>query len=121
MPIAALRPRRASPSDHSQSSARPSHSVLPRVSVEHHASMSHEMTSSSNVLLTGEGPRTALLEALGSPPAEPAPTPTALLQRARWAFLKRQRVELSLLAGEIGVSRGTVHRWAGSREQLLGE
>jgi AcrR family transcriptional regulator len=83
--------------------------------------MSYEMTSSSNVLLTGEGPRTALLEALVSPPAEPAPTPTDLLQRARSAFLKRQRVELSLLASEIGVSRGTVHRWAGSREQLLGE
>lgn len=30
-------------------------------------------------------------------------------------------MELRTLASEVGVSRGTVHRWVGSREQLLGE
>jgi AcrR family transcriptional regulator len=64
---------------------------------------------------------TPLAQVLAAPPAPPAPTPADLFRRARAAFLKGERIELSLLASETGVSRGTVHRWVGSREQLLGE
>jgi AcrR family transcriptional regulator len=64
---------------------------------------------------------TPLAQALSSAPPAPAPTPADLFRRARSAFLKSERIELSLLASETGVSRGTVHRWVGSREQLLGE
>jgi AcrR family transcriptional regulator len=69
----------------------------------------------------GTGAPTPLTQALASAPSAPAPTPADLFRRARSAFLKSERIELSLLAGATGVSRGTVHRWVGSREQLLGE
>jgi AcrR family transcriptional regulator len=69
----------------------------------------------------GKDSPTPLAQALSSPPPSPAPAPRDLFRRARAAFLKSERIELSLLAGETGVSRVTVHRWVGNREQLLGE
>jgi AcrR family transcriptional regulator len=69
----------------------------------------------------GDSSPTPLARALSSPPPSPAPAPRDLFRRARAAFLKSERIDLSLLAGETGVSRVTVHRWVGNREQLLGE
>ncbi|MDX6641824.1 MAG: hypothetical protein QOF12_2835 [Solirubrobacteraceae bacterium] len=49
--------------------------------------------------------------------------PTALdaFKLARRQFMSGQRIEMQPLAQELGVSRVTLHRWVGSRDQLLGE
>jgi AcrR family transcriptional regulator len=49
--------------------------------------------------------------------------PTALdaFLRARKRFLACERVDMSGLAEDLGVSRVTLYRWVGSREQLLVE
>jgi AcrR family transcriptional regulator len=49
--------------------------------------------------------------------------PTALdaFLRARKRFLACERVDMSGLAEDLGVSRVTLYRWIGSREQLLVE
>jgi AcrR family transcriptional regulator len=49
--------------------------------------------------------------------------PTALdaFRRARKRFLACERIDMSGLAEELGVSRVTLYRWVGSREQLLVE
>ena len=49
--------------------------------------------------------------------------PTALdaFQRARKRFLACERIDMSGLAEELGVSRVTLYRWVGSRDQLLVE
>jgi hypothetical protein len=36
-------------------------------------------------------------------------------------FLGGDRIELGALAGELGLSRATLHRWFGHRDRLLGE
>jgi AcrR family transcriptional regulator len=41
------------------------------------------------------------------------------LELARTAFLNGERVDMQHLASQLGVSRVTVFRWVGSREQLL--
>lgn len=40
---------------------------------------------------------------------------------AREIFLTDQRVDMNTLAGQLGVSRATLHRWVNTREQLLDE
>lgn len=40
---------------------------------------------------------------------------------ARRKFLRGDRVDMQELAAEIGVSRATLYRWVGGREQLIGE
>ena len=50
-----------------------------------------------------------------------AVTPVDALKAARRRFLKKERVDMSELAAELGVGRATLYRWVGSREQLLGE
>jgi AcrR family transcriptional regulator len=49
--------------------------------------------------------------------------PTALdaLALARRHFIAGRRLEMQALAAELGVSRVTLHRWVGSRDELLGE
>src|SRR4051794_14532259 len=39
---------------------------------------------------------------------------------ARRTVLRGERVEMQALADELGVSRVTLHRWVGSRDQLIG-
>jgi AcrR family transcriptional regulator len=48
-------------------------------------------------------------------------TPLDAFKLARRQFIAGQRVEMQRLAEELGVSRVTLHRWVGSRDQLLGE
>jgi AcrR family transcriptional regulator len=48
-------------------------------------------------------------------------TPVDALKAARRRFLKRERVDMSELANDLGVGRATLYRWVGTREQLLGE
>jgi AcrR family transcriptional regulator len=61
-------------------------------------------------------PLQELLEgASGRPPALEAFT------RARRTFLDGQRVDMGVLARDLGVNRATLYRWVGSRDQLLVE
>jgi AcrR family transcriptional regulator len=52
--------------------------------------------------------------------ATPA-TPAAAFRAARTMFLQGRRLDMQALAAELGVSRATLYRWTGQREQLLGD
>src|ERR1700752_987961 len=54
---------------------------------------------------------------------QPAASSNALdaFRLAREKFLAGERIDMSALAGELGVNRGTRYRWVGSRERLLVE
>ena len=47
--------------------------------------------------------------------------PVDLHRLARDWFINAKRIELQKLAVELGISRATAYRWAGSAEQLVGE
>ena len=49
----------------------------------------------------------------------PRPTATDAFRLARRRWLSGERVDMSAMAGELGVNRVTLYRWVGSREQLL--
>jgi AcrR family transcriptional regulator len=44
-----------------------------------------------------------------------------VLAAAREQYLTAQRVDVTVIARNLGVSRATIHRWFGSRDRLLGE
>jgi AcrR family transcriptional regulator len=46
-------------------------------------------------------------------------TPADAFELAHTSFLANERLDLQKLAGELGVARTTLHRWVGTREQLL--
>ena len=48
-----------------------------------------------------------------------AVTPLDVFREARRRFLRMQRIDMSELANDMGVSRATLYRWVGSRDQLL--
>lgn len=50
-----------------------------------------------------------------------AATPVDAFRAARRRFLRSERVDMGDIAGELGISRATLYRWVGSRDQLLGE
>ena len=43
------------------------------------------------------------------------------MRAARRQYLDGQRVDLTILARELGLGRATIYRWFGSRDRLLGE
>jgi AcrR family transcriptional regulator len=47
--------------------------------------------------------------------------PVDLHSLARHWFINAKRIELQKLAIELGISRATAYRWAGSAEQLIGD
>jgi AcrR family transcriptional regulator len=49
------------------------------------------------------------------------PTPAAAFRAARRMYLRGQRVDMQALAAELGISRTTLYRWTGQREQLLSD
>jgi AcrR family transcriptional regulator len=51
----------------------------------------------------------------------PAATPEQVLDLALRRYLRGERVEVLAIATELGLARGTIYRWFGSREQLLGQ
>jgi AcrR family transcriptional regulator len=60
---------------------------------------------------------------LGERLAQDAPratVATAFRAACRW-FLQGRRLDISALADEVGVSRVTMHRWVGTRDELLTE
>jgi AcrR family transcriptional regulator len=44
-----------------------------------------------------------------------------VLGAARAQFMAGERVDVTVIARDLGVSRATIHRWFGSRDRLLGE
>ena len=48
-------------------------------------------------------------------------SPLDAFVRARQTYLRGRRLDMQELAADLGVSRATLYRWVGSREQLLGE
>lgn len=50
-----------------------------------------------------------------------AVTPADAFRAAQRAFVRDQRVDMLKLAAELGISKATLYRWTGSREQLLSE
>ena len=69
---------------------------------------------------TGE-PRTPLQQQLTGLRAPARPTPLDALAAARRWFDQGRKLDIQALAAELGVSRVTLHRWVGTREQLLVE
>lgn len=55
----------------------------------------------------------------GSEPAGPGPLDAFKPARRRWQHA--ERVDMTALAGELGVNRVTLYRWVGSRDRLLVE
>jgi len=49
------------------------------------------------------------------------PTPAAAFYAARRMYLKGRRVDMRALAEELGISRPTLYRWTGQREQLISD
>jgi AcrR family transcriptional regulator len=47
--------------------------------------------------------------------------PAAAFHAAKRRYLAGERLDMRALAKELGVSRATLYRWTGSREQLLGD
>lgn len=66
-------------------------------------------------------PRTALQQQLAGDGGQPRLTALDAFKAARADFLAGRRVDLQSLAARIGVSRVTLYRWVGTREQLLAE
>jgi AcrR family transcriptional regulator len=52
-------------------------------------------------------------------PAFRRATPDDAVNFAKAAFLAEERVDMGTLAAHLGVSRATLHRWFGTRDQLL--
>ena len=50
-----------------------------------------------------------------------AASPDDVLALARAKYLAGGRIDLTLLASELGLGRATIYRWFGSREAVLGE
>ncbi len=48
-------------------------------------------------------------------------SPDEVLQAVTDQYLRGERVDLTVVARRLGLSRATIYRWFGSREQVLGE
>jgi AcrR family transcriptional regulator len=48
-------------------------------------------------------------------------TPAGAFQAARRMYLQGRRVDMGGLANELGISRATLYRWTGHRDQLLAD
>src|SRR5436305_12388223 len=54
---------------------------------------------------------------LGRPAAA---SPADVIALALHHYLRGRRVDVSAMAGELGIGRTTIYRWFGTREQLVG-
>jgi len=57
----------------------------------------------------------------GATPARARATPISVFEEARRWYLRGQRLDITALAAATGVSRMTLHRWVGTRDELLTE
>jgi AcrR family transcriptional regulator len=60
----------------------------------------------------------AALDEMSGPPRG---TPADAFRAAVKAFVDGPRLDMGRLAAQLGVSKATLYRWTGSREQLIGE
>ena len=54
-------------------------------------------------------------------PSRPPAAPATAFRAARRRYLAGERIDMRALAGELGVSRATLYRWTGPREQLISD
>jgi AcrR family transcriptional regulator len=54
-------------------------------------------------------------------PTRTQATPAGAFLAARRMYLQGQRLDMGALAKKLGISRATLYRWTGHREQLLGD
>lgn len=66
-------------------------------------------------------PSTPLAMALAQSKSEERATPLSAFRMARRWWLEGRRLNLSLLAEELGVGRATLMRWVGNKDLLMGE
>lgn len=71
--------------------------------------------------MTDSAARSPRKPARRDPPAGPRATPADALHLARKRWLSGERLDIGMLAQELGVARATVFRWVGSRDRLLAE
>jgi AcrR family transcriptional regulator len=64
---------------------------------------------------------TGLERALTGDGAAARPTPLDALRLARRHWLAGERLDMGVLARELGISRATLYSWVGSKERLIGE
>ena len=72
-------------------------------------------------MATSSGDRTTKLEQQLAGEDAAVVTPVDVFREARRRFLRMERIDMSELATDMGVSRATIYRWVGSRDQLLAE
>jgi AcrR family transcriptional regulator len=48
-------------------------------------------------------------------------SPAVAFRAARRQYLAGRRIDMQALAGELGISRATLYRWTGPREQLISD
>src|SRR3954462_13841299 len=72
-------------------------------------------------MATAKPGRTKLQRDLAGAAERRRPTPLDAFRLARRKFLSAERIDMRALAAEFGVTRVTLYRWVGSREQLLVE
>jgi tetracycline repressor-like protein len=70
-------------------------------------------------LLASAAFRAAQRESAGE--ARPATGPAAAFRAARRRYLAGERIDMRALAAELAVSRATLYRWTGHREQLISD
>jgi AcrR family transcriptional regulator len=66
-------------------------------------------------------PQTALERALAGDEERTRATPLGALRAARRMWLAELRIDMGMLAAELGISRATLYNWVGDRERLTAE
>lgn len=72
-------------------------------------------------MTTPTTPSTPLSMALSQRKSEERATPLSAFRMARRWWLEGRRLNLSLLAEELGIGRATLMRWVGNKDLLMGE
>jgi AcrR family transcriptional regulator len=83
--------------------------------------VSHEALTGDARLDGSPAYRAAAALIPGVSPAPTAASPAGAFVAARRRYLAGERIDMRALAGELGVSRPTLYRWTGPREQLLAD
>jgi AcrR family transcriptional regulator len=66
-------------------------------------------------------PTPAFRDAIGVDGEAERVTPADAFRRARETVFSGSKLDMVVLAGELGIARATLYRWTGGRERLLGD